>query len=159
MLRRGLGRLLARQRAHPQQQPIAAAGGRLLAWPQQQQLQQLQQPTRGFRHHEGGWWEVRCVHCVWLRIVDGVKSIDCFDCVCEHPGTDRPTSDRSNPIPFSTPLSIQRRTKKQDHDEGGVVAAEPVERNPEAYRSLLSYVSDARKEEIYRLHKLDPQVC
>lgn len=38
------------------------------------------------------------------------------------------------------------------------MAAEPVERNPEVYRSLLSYVTDARKEEIYRLHKLDPQV-
>jgi hypothetical protein len=49
-------------------------------------------------------------------------------------------------------------TLTQDHDEGGVTEAQPVERNPEVYRSLLSYVSDARKEEIYRLHKLDPTV-
>jgi len=46
----------------------------------------------------------------------------------------------------------------EDHDSGGVTEAEPVEGNPEVYRSLLAYVSDARKEEIYRLHKLEPDI-
>ena len=59
---------------------------------------------------------------------------------------------------MNTSHPTQSINTTQDHDEGGIVAAEPVERNPEVYRSLLSYVTDARKEEIYRLHKLDPQV-
>lgn len=61
--------------------------------------------------------------------------------------------------PTNPSLHMYNTQPKQDHDEGGIVAAEPVERNPEVYRSLLSYVSDARKEEIYRLHALDPQVA
>ncbi len=46
----------------------------------------------------------------------------------------------------------------EDQDKGGVTDGQPIERNPDMYKSLLAYVSDARKEEIYRLHKLEPDV-
>lgn len=74
---------------------------------------------------------------------------------------ERREGQATNIIDASTshsPIRPPSPKRTQDHDEGGIVAAEPVERNPEVYRSLLSYVPDARKEEIYRLHKLDPQV-
>lgn len=75
MLRRGLGRLLVRQRAASSGLPVGGgsssgsgivagvgnAGARALV----QRLQQQQQ-TRGFRHHEGGWWEVR----LFVAVVD-----------------------------------------------------------------------------------------
>lgn len=67
MLRRGLGRLAvaARQQQRRQQQQqrggggshiiaaaAAARGGEIA------QQHVMLQPARGFRHHEGGWWEV-----------------------------------------------------------------------------------------------------
>ena len=38
------------------------------------------------------------------------------------------------------------------------MGGQPNEFNPEVYKSMLCYVSDARKEEIYRLNKLDPSI-